>query len=231
VAPLPTDPAPARPPRRPGRPSAFDPAAVDELYPDVDGVDLEDASLALPEARTLDLLRSRLVDCELDVPATCAIELRDCEVEGVDLTGRRIGHLARVVLRRCRLGGADLGGAVVEDVVLDDCALDLASWRMASLERVEIRGGRLDGLDATGARLSDVRVDGTSLSDVTLDGVRCERVDLTGAELGAVRALSHLAGATISVMQAVALSARLAHGLGIAVQGGDDTFPAGDDRK
>jgi len=220
-------PAPPRPPDL-GDPfaPALDVGALDELYADVDGVDLDGVAIALPEARTLDLLRSRLRRCALEVPDGCAVELRDCEVHDVDLSGRRLGSLVRAHLVGCRLTGVDLSDATIEDVTFEGCALDLASWRMARAQRVAVRGGRLDGLDATGATLRDVVVAGTTLDGVTLDRVRCERVDLSGADLTAVPRLADLAGATIGEAQAVLLAGRLARALGIEVRPDEGAFPA-----
>lgn len=87
---------------------SFDLGELDELYPDIDGLEAEGSTLSLPEARTLDLLRTRLRGCELDVPDDCTIETRDSVLEGVDLAGRRLGGLVRTHLVRCRLSGADL---------------------------------------------------------------------------------------------------------------------------
>ena len=211
-------PAAPRPPRLPDRlASALVVDELDELYPDVDGVALDGDVLSLPDARTLDLLRSRLRSCTLELPDDAALEVRDAEVEGIDLTGRRLAGAVRTRFVRCRLSGTDLSDATIEDVTFEDCALDLASWRMAHVRRVTVAGGRIDGLDATGAQLTDVQLTDVSLADVVLDGVRCERVDLTGADLAAVQHVAALAGTTISAAQAVALAGRLARGLGIEV--------------
>jgi len=228
VAADPTEPAAPAPPRLPPLTATWDPAGLDERYPDVDGVDLVDQVVALDEARTFDLLRSRLRGGAVSVPEGCPIELLDCELEGVDLAGARISRATRVVLRGCRLTGADLGDAALTDVEVDDCALDLASLRLARLERVVLRGGRVDGLDASGARLTDVVVAGLALGDVAIGGARLVRVDVSGADLGGVAALADLAGATIDASQAIALAARLAHGLGIAVRDRAVAFPGGD---
>lgn len=207
-----------KPPVLPDAPAvAVDLAALDELYPDIDGLDADGMTLALPEARTLDLLRTRLRACELEVPDDCSIETRDSVLDGVDLAGRRLGGLVRTRLVRCRLSGADLGEATLEDVTFEDCALDLASWRLARVRRVAVLGGRVDGLDATGAQLSDVALTGVDLEGVVLERARCERVDLTGADLTSVTAVATLAGATISPAQAVALAARMAGSLGVRV--------------
>ena len=67
------------------------------------------------------------------------------------------------------------------------------------------------------AQLTDVTFSGVALEGVVLERARCERVDLTGADLTPVTAVATLAGATISPAQAVALAARMAHGLGLRV--------------
>lgn len=227
--------APPKAPVLPDAPSvAVDLEELDELYPDIDGLDTEGATLALPEARTLDLLRSRLRGCELDVPADCTIETRDSVLEGIDLVGRRLTGLVRTHLVRCRLSGADLGEATLDDVTFEDCALDLASWRLARVRRVAVVGGRVEGLDATAAQLADLTFTGVTLNGVVLERTRCERVDLTGADLTSVTDVAALAGTTISPAQAVALAVRMAHGLGVRVRDpGDDAraFPALGDRK
>jgi len=228
----------AAPPRDPVLPDA--PAVtvelddLDELYPDIDGLDAEDLALSLPEARTLDLLRSRLRGCTIDVPEACSIEAGDSVLDGLDLVGRRITGLVRTHLVRCRLSGADLAEATLEDVTFEDCALDLASWRLARIRRVAVQGGRIEGLDATAAQLEDLTITGVGMDDVLLERARCARVDLTGADLTSVTAVATLAGATISPAQAVALAARMARSLGVRVLDPEDparAFPPLRDRK
>lgn len=194
---------------------------LDELYPDIDGVALDDEVVSLPDARTLDVLRSRLRSCTLDIPGDAALEVRDAVLEGVDLTGRRITGAVRARFVRCRLSAVDLSEATLEDVTFEDCALDLSSWRLARVRRLAVVGGRIGGLDATGADLQDVVLTDVTLAEVVLDGTRSERVDLTGADLSQVGSLPSLSGATISAPQAVALAPRLARSLGIAVRAPD----------
>ncbi len=227
--------APPKAPVLPGAPAtAVDPDDLDELYPDIDALEAEGTTLSLPEARTLDLLRSRLRGCDLELPADCTIETRDSVLDGLDLVGRRLTGLVRTHLVRCRLSGADFGEATLEDVTFEDCALDMASWRLARVRRVAVIGGRVEGLDATAAQLTDLTFEGVGLEGVVLERSRCERVDLTGADLTSVTAVATLAGTTISPAQAVALAARMAHSLGLRVRDpGEDAraFPALADRK
>lgn len=216
-----------KPPVLPDAPAVtVDLSDLDELYPDVDGLHAEDAVLELPEAQTVDLLRSRLRSCVLEVPGECAIEARDCVLDGLDLVGRRVTGLVRTHLVRCRLTGADLAEATLQDVTFEDCALDMASWRLARVRRVAVLGGRIDALDATAAELTDVTFAGVALAGVVLERARCERVDLTGSDLTPVTAVATLRGATISAAQAVALAARMARVLGVHVR--DPGFPTSD---
>ena len=196
--------------------STLDPD-IDPEFPDLDGVVLTGSTLAFPAARTMSVLRSRLVGCHVDDATDATLDATDAAFEDMDLTGRRIDGLRRVSFTRCRLGGVDLGDAHLRDVRFDECVLDLASARGATLERVTISGGRIEGLDLTGATLSDATIAGVELAEVALDGARLERVDLTGADLTGVVDLSTLRGAVVSQVQAISLAARLARAAGISV--------------
>lgn len=208
---------PPKPPKFPATlASELDPD-IDPEFPDVAETEIEGMSLSFPEARTLTILRSKLTGCDLDPDTEVSLDVVDSTLIDLDLTGRTVESLCRVVLVRCRLGGADLGDAQLTDVDLDGCVLDLASMRSARLERVRLVGGRVDGLDLTGAQLTDATFEDLSLAEVALDGARLERVDLTAADLSGVVDVSTLRGATIGESQAIALSARLARAAGIAV--------------
>lgn len=209
---------PPRSPRTAPNPAdAIDLDALDDEFPDLDGIALDGATVSLPDARTLSVLRSTLERCELDLSPETTIDAQDARLVDMDLTGRRIDGLVRVRFEGCRLGGADLGDARLHDVAFVDCVLELASLRKAELERVVIDGGRTDGLDLTGARLQHVTVTGASLTGVTLDRVRSDHVDLTGADLSGVVEVAALAGCTIDEPQSIALAARLARAVGVKV--------------
>lgn len=173
--------------------------------------------MSLPGARTLSVLRSCLRRCQLELSGETTLDAQDSRFVDMDITGRRIDGLVRVRFEGCRLGGIDLGDARLRDVSFVDCVLDLASLRKATLERVVIEGGRIEGLDLTGAHLQHVAVTGTSLTGVSLDRVRCEHVDLTGADLSGVVEVASLAGCTIDEPQSIALAARFARAAGVEV--------------
>lgn len=209
-------------PQPPRLPRHFDADALVDLdpdFPDLDGLQTSgsEGTLAFPDARTFTVLRSRLTGVAIEIPDDTGLDLQDVELTDIDLTGRRVeGGVLRSGFARCRLGGLDLGDATVRDVRFEDCVLDLASARKATLERVVFSGCRLDGLDLTGATLTDVVFDDCALGAVTLDRARLTRVDVRGAELAGVD-LATLRGAVISTDQAIVLAARLAHAAGLVV--------------
>lgn len=190
---------------------------LDPDFPDIDGVVLDGRSVSLADARTLTVLRSRLSSCDLDVPAETTLDAQDAAFADMDLTGRRIDGMNRVVFTRCRLGGVDCSDSELRDVVFDDCVLELASLRLARLERVRIDGGRITEVDLSGARLKDVTFTGVDLGDVTWAGARLDGVDITGADVTALRDVSALRGALINEVQAISLARRLAQALGLGV--------------
>ena len=211
----PAEPAPAHPPRLAASP-ASDPGDLDPQFPDLDGVALDGAELRYPEARTLTVLRSRVVACSLAI-GEATVDAQDAVFTDVDLSGRRFDGLQRVVFERCRMTGADFGDARLRDVEFRDCALSLASLRSATVERAVISGGSFDEVDASGARMTDVTVEGVRLSELGLGNTRLERVDVTGADLTGLADLRELGGAIISPTQAIALAVRLARVAGIHV--------------
>lgn len=215
---------PPRPPRptTPGAASLED-DGLDPDFPDIEGVDLHDHTLAFPDARTLTLLRSTFRGGTIAVDAEATLDAQDAVLHDMDLTGRRIEGLVRVRFERCRLSGVDFGAARLLDVAFVDCTLELASARTTTFERVEILGGTIDGLDLTGATLTDVTFDRVALAGVSMDRVRLDKVDLRGADLSSVLDVSTLKGATIAEHQAIALAGRLARAAGVTVAVDRDT--------
>lgn len=189
---------------------------LDPQFPDLDGVAVDGGTLSYPGARTLTVLRSRIVASTLTV-GEATIDAQDAVFTDVDLQGRRFEGLQRVVFERCRLTGADFGEARLRDVEFRDCALSLSSLRAATVERAVISGGTFDDVDASGARLTDVTIDQVRLSELGLGNARLERVDVSGADLSGVADLRELRGAIVSPTQATALAVRLARVAGIHV--------------
>lgn len=209
-----------KPPRLPNAPARVV-GDVDPQFPDVDGVALDGVELSYPEARTLTLLRSRIVSCTVDA-GDASLDAQDAVFTDIDLSARRFEGLTRVTFDRCRLTGADFGDARLRDVEFRDCSLSLVSLRSATVERAVVTGGTFDDVDASGARLTDVTFDGVRLSELRLGNARLERVDITGADVSEVADLRELAGAIVSPTQATSLAIRLARVAGLHVAERDE---------
>ncbi|MEV0225758.1 pentapeptide repeat-containing protein [Streptomyces sp. NPDC050704] len=166
----------------------------------------------------------------------------DCALTGCALDETRLHH-ARVldsVLTGIRGVGTDFASATFRDVELVDARLGGVQVHGAVLERVVVRGGKIDYLNLREARLRDVVFEGCVLVEPDFAGARLERVefvdcvlkgaDFSGvsltdvdlrraAELDFVRGVDRLAGAVISPGQLVELAGVFAAEMGVRVVG------------
>ena len=196
-------PTPAREPLPPRLPA--DRAAVEvppeDLAEGLEGVVVRDAVLS--GAR---LGRLGLLDCAFS----------RCDLAGLDASA---SSLVRVELAGSRLTGGSFKEALLRDVVLRDCRMDLASFSDARLERVTFEGCDLRELDLQGARLHEVRLLGCDLSGAILEGTDCTRCELHDCSYEDLRGIGGLSGATIGWADAVELAPAFAAALGVRVAG------------
>lgn len=194
-----------------------------ELRPDgdYDGLDFRELDLAGQDGGG-----ARFMDCAL---TGCAL----------DETRLRNARFLDTVLTGPRGVGTDLADATLRDVEVLDARLGGVRSHGAVLERVLIRGGKIDYLNLRTARLRDVVFEGCVLVEPDFGGARLERVefvdctlkgvDLTSATLKDVdlrgaasleiaRGVDRLAGAVISSAQLLDLAPVLAAELGIRVE-------------
>ncbi|MFF0039780.1 pentapeptide repeat-containing protein [Streptomyces mirabilis] len=167
----------------------------------------------------------------------------DCALTGCALDETRLHHarLLDSVLTGIRGVGTDLAESTWRDVELVDARLGGVQLHGAVLERVLIRGGKIDYLNLRKARLKDVVFEGCVLVEPDFGAARLERVefvdcvlkgaDLTAAtltdvdlrhaaELDIARGVDRLAGAVISQSQLLDLAPVFAAALGVRVDGG-----------
>ena len=98
----------------------------------------------------------------------------DCALTGCALDETRL-HRARVldsVLTGIRGVGTDLAEATLRDVELVDARLGGVQLHGAVLERVLVRGGKIDYLNLRKARLKDVVFEGCVLVEPDFGGAR-----------------------------------------------------------
>ncbi|MEU9255110.1 pentapeptide repeat-containing protein [Streptomyces sp. NPDC048270] len=193
-----------------------------ELEPDgdYDGLEFADLDLAGQEG-----VGARFMDCAL---RRCAL----------DEAGLGKARFLDSLLDGVRGVGTDLAGASLRDVELVDARLGGVQMHGAVLERVVVRGGKIDYLNLREARLRDVVFEGCVLVEPDFAGAVLERVefrdcvvrgadfgqvrmsdvDLRGvAELTLARGLEGLAGAVISPAQLLDLAPAMAAQLGVRV--------------
>jgi uncharacterized protein YjbI with pentapeptide repeats len=121
----------------------------------------------------------------------------------------------RTMFTRCRLTGAELGEASLQDVTFADCRVDLAGLRAARLERVSFRDCRLGESELTNAKLKDVLFENCELREATFSGARLERVELRGCDLTNLRGVEALRGARMLWNDAIEAAPLFATALGI----------------
>jgi uncharacterized protein YjbI with pentapeptide repeats len=149
--------------------------------------------------------RARVADCRLDELHATSLDAVDSTWRDTLLTVRRIGALlatgaswSSVRVRGGRLDLLDLSGAKLHGVAFEDCSVGELDLGTVDARDLTFEGCQIEVLDVTGARLA--------------------RVDLTGSEIGAVRGVAGLRGATITPAQLVALAPQLAANVGLRLR-------------
>lgn len=167
----------------------------------------------------------------------------DCALRGcaLDEAGLRHARILDSVLTAPRGVGTDLAESTLRDVELVDARLGGAQLHGAVLERVLVRGGKIDYLNLRKAKLRDVVFENCVLVEPDFGGARLERVEFTdcvlkradlsgvtltdvdlrrAAELDIARGVERLAGAVISPAQLLDLAPVLAAEMGLRVEAG-----------
>ena len=211
------------PPAPPRLPPALEPASLPAGAALDDGrwtaVELEGASLAGIEARSLDFEEARLVACDLGAARLSRLGLLDCELVRCNLANlvARDSSMTRVVCADSRLTGFQWPEGDARDVLLRDCRADLASFRFATLQRTTFAGCVLRDADFQGARLESVCFLDCDLSGASFAGARFERSELRGCRLDGLRGVEGLAGAALEWPAIVELAGTFAAALGVRV--------------
>ena len=155
-----------------------------------------------------------------DQPPTVEFgDLVDAVVVDVDWAGQRAPGFSarRVALRRCRLTGAELAEATIADVTFDECRIDLAGLRRATLERVVFRDCLMGECDLYGATVKDVLFERCELREATISAATLERVELRGCDLTGLRGGEALRGARMPWADIVENVALFAHVTGVEI--------------
>lgn len=105
----------------------------------------------------------------------------------------------------------------MQDVVFEECRLDLANFRFAKFKRVKFIDCELTEADFQGAEFTDTSFENSQIERVEFSNTRHMRTDLTSSTLTDVRGWASLKGATIDAVQLMAVSPELAATLGIKI--------------
>ncbi len=176
-----------------------------------------------------------LAGLHLEGAAFLASHLDRC---GLDEAVLRRGRLAECVLTEVHAVSLDVADAVWRETLVVDPRIGALSAPGATWDNIRIRGGKLDFVNLSGAKLTDVvfercvigeldlgqtqvqrlRFDGVKLGVLDCTGARLVDADFTGAEIGAVRGIDGLRGATFSTSQLLDLAPLLAAHLGVRIR-------------
>ncbi|WP_425309625.1 pentapeptide repeat-containing protein [Ammonicoccus fulvus] len=175
------------------------------------------------------------------------LALVECRVQGMDLSGRRLGgfmardvvfegcdlagtvlepggRLTRVRFDGCRLSGLVLVGVDLTDVVIEGGKADLANFRQAAATRLWGREVSLREADFTEAQLKDCAFLDCDLAGAEFRGATLSGVSLHGSAIEEIRSPSVLArGARIAPDQQFAYGQALLAEFGPEVSDRPDT--------
>lgn len=109
-----------------------------------------------------------------------AVDLRHADLRGARLDGLRLqdASLAGVLLQGASLVGAQLQGADLRGAQLEG-----ANLRGAQLQNAALQDAGLQRAQLVGAQLRDAVLDGAQLQQADLDGAQLQRASLAGAQL------------------------------------------------
>lgn len=199
--------------------------------------DLDDAvarDLVLGESYEALRLSGEVIGCDLSAVTLNDCELLDWDLRDTTLTGAAVldcvitGLFATSLVapqstfRQVRIDGAKIGSAELFDArlrsaIFTDSRLGYVNLRGAGLTDVVFRGCVLDGIDLGGATATRVAFEDCRVGDLDVTGAALSDIDLRGLQIGQIRGVEGLAGATLTPVQIMELAPYFAAHLGVRV--------------
>jgi uncharacterized protein YjbI with pentapeptide repeats len=173
------------------------------------GVKAKSVEIKNSSLQKLNLSESRLKQLSLE-----AVELQECLLYGGDLDS---SGWQRVIVAGSVLSGIALTACKLEDVVFENCKLDLANFRFTELKTVTFKNCNMRETDFYEAKLGSVKFENCDLTKSNFFQAKLRQVDLRGAELSEIKGISGLRGAKINPVQLMGLAPVLAAEVGIEV--------------
>lgn len=185
---------------------------------------VEEAALGGVHADSLELDEAHILEGDLSAARIARLGLRDTRLQRVNLANLTApaASLLRTVFVDSRLTGCAWPEAVLRDVTLRNCRMDLVSFRFARLERVTFEDCVLREADFQGAQLDSVSFRDCDLTGATLEDCRFHCSDLRRCRLDDLRGIEGLRGAAMDWADIVGLAGQMAASLGIRVAADGD---------
>jgi len=181
----------------------------------LEGVDGSDV-----RGKGVEIIESRFTKCTLSQAAIEKFQLRDCILDGCDLTAGSFPnaswHVIEILNSRC--SGLQLQMGMLKNVLFKNCKLDLANLRFARLENVAFIDCVITDIDFYNAQLKNVAFTRSALEGVTFSGSTLKNVDLSGSPIVSINGIQSLKGASISQEQLMQLAPYFAREIGITVK-------------
>jgi uncharacterized protein YjbI with pentapeptide repeats len=209
-------------PKAPRLPPGLAPLDAEGLRAHTEHTDVELLELDLPAAHLtgLSLETARVKGCRLEGAELRRLHCRRVVFDTCDFANSTWldCDLGEVAFLDCRFTGASIAGGRLSEVVLRACQLRLAKLSHlgrphALLQSCDLRGALLMESD-----LSEVRFAECDFGDAELFNVGLAGNDLRDNELGGLRGVGCLRGATVDVLQLLALGPALAAHVGLNVE-------------
>jgi uncharacterized protein YjbI with pentapeptide repeats len=150
-----------------------------------------------------------LAACALDETKLTNLRWFDvlCERSTLCMVEWRGAKLTRVLVRGCRVTGAKLAEAELDDVRFVDCQVDYASFAGARLRRVAFESCKLREADFTGADLTGTAFVECDLAGADFSGAKLKGADVSTSQMSGVTVgAGDLKGLVVSREQASALA-------------------------
>ncbi|WP_274911819.1 pentapeptide repeat-containing protein [Streptomyces sp. WZ-12] len=189
---------------------------------------VQDFAYSDADLRSLEITDTQLITGRISGVRSKRTHFEALNLHGVEITRSDLGtiswsesKLTRVVLRDCKLMGAALDGLVLDDVLVEGCKLDFATFeKVRATGPVAFVNCVLSEATFTDCDLTDVVFSECTLRLTEFEAGRYRGTDLRGNTLATIRGLANLKKVRIDPGQEADLAQALVAELDITL--GDD---------
>jgi uncharacterized protein YjbI with pentapeptide repeats len=172
---------------------------------DLDDVEIEDSELAAVSLDGGRVTRLVLSGCTVRSVSLVEVDLADGRIDHTGVTGSRWASCV-------------VDGGTWDEVTLDDVRAVRLSARQATWRQVTWSDCDLSAVDLSGARLDRVRFERCTMVDAEFAGATVKRAEFVDCDLGGVRSITALRGATVDVSTLTSMAGAMAATFGVTVR-------------